>query len=434
MAAAHLLRRVGAFVGLGVVVLVVVSTVAFLLSEVVARRTALDEAAASTERLGRLTVAPLLTGALAGDTADRDILDRLVALRVQDGQLRSLVVWTADGTVLYATDPTLVGRRFPGVDEVTRAARGEVVAGLDEAPETRAPGEGGGTMVEVYAPMPVPGDDLVVEAYFSSDGVQRQTDLLRGQILLVAVGGLVVLQCVQVPIAVSMARRIHRDEQAISDLAARTLAESERERRTIAGDLHDGPVQDVAAVAYALGALRLGRTGQEDAVLDRLAGALQDALGSLRRSMVDVYPPDLSGPGLGAAVTDLARAAEQDGLTVEVSVIALPPVAPEVAAAVYRSTRELVSNARRHARAQHLWVELTTAETSSGQAAVALTVADDGIGLPEHGVDRRAEGHLGLRLVQDRVADVGGTTSLGSRDGGGTEIVVVLPVRPHRPG
>jgi len=421
-----------AFVGLGLVVLVAVAIAAALLSEVVARRDALADAAGITERFGRLTVGPLLEGALAGDPADLETLDELVAVRLRDGALTSVVVWTRQGTVLYASDPSLVGRRFPLVGGLARAAAGETVAELDEAPETRDPAEGGGALVEVYAPLPMEEEDLVLEAYFSSAGVQQQTDLLRGQILLVAIGGLVVLQLVQLPIAASMARRIRREERAAATLVSRTLLESEAERRAIAADIHDGPVQEVAGVAYALEALELGSKDPDGTHLAHLGGALQAALSSLRRVMVEVYPPDVGGPGLSTAVSELARSLEDDGLTVVVDVADVPAVTPEVAAVVYRTARELVSNVRRHSGARRAWVTLARAP-ADGATGIVLTVADDGVGLPPDAADRRGAGHLGLRLVLDRVSATGGRADLGVREGGGAEVVIVLPVRDGAP-
>ena len=47
-------------------------------------------------------------------------------------------------------------------------------------------------------------------------------------------------------------------------------------------------------------------------------------------------------------------------------------------------------------------------------------MADDGVGIREGQLDRRAEGHLGLRLLIDRVADQGGELSVTARPGGGT--------------
>ncbi|HEY1570931.1 MAG TPA: hypothetical protein VGG05_06285 [Pseudonocardiaceae bacterium] len=52
---------------------------------------------------------------------------------------------------------------------------------------------------------------------------------------------------------------------------------------------------------------------------------------------------------------------------------------------------------------------------------------DDGIGLPESGMDREAEAHLGLALLRDNVVDIGGTLLVTDRQGGGVSAAVRLP-------
>ena len=66
---------------------------------------------------------------------------------------------------------------------------------------------------------------------------------------------LLVLMLIQVPIAASLARRIRRQDADRSALLERNLSVSEKERVRVAADLHDGPIQELAGVGYALGAV-----------------------------------------------------------------------------------------------------------------------------------------------------------------------------------
>ncbi len=316
-----------------------------------------------------------------------------------------------------------MGTRPTTGEEFSRALAGETVAAVDTDPETGQGAAGGRPLVEVYTPLPVPGDDLVLEAYYSYAGVEAQTRLLREQIVLVAVGGMVLLQLVQIPIAASMARRIRRDEQDRVDLADRVLAESDRERRAIAADLHDGPVQELAAIGYTLGALRLTGGQLRPEVLDQLETSVATTVAELRRLLVEAHPPDADVDGLRQAVLGLATVPDAPGTAVRVGVGELPDLPPATAAIVLRAARELVSNALRHARAELVEVELLAVGDE-----VHLTVVDDGVGLPATGTDRRSEGHLGLRLVVERARDAGGRAVLGGRPGGGTSVLVALPV------
>ena len=284
-------------------------------------------------------------------------------------------------------------------------------------------------MVEVYTPLTVDGQALAFEAYFSYDRIEREAAHLRGQILPMAIGALVALQLVQIPIAASLARRVRRQEVERAELMERTLVDSDRERRSVAADLHDGPVQDLAGVSYALSALRTGLPAEQQPTVDRLVGAVRHAVHSLRRLMIDIYPPDLSGSGLGVALEDLAEPLRASGLTVHVDTGPLPELSPDTAAAVYRTAKEALANVAAHARADSVWIRLEQTGPP-GRPAVLVEVADDGVGFPSSGTDRRSEGHLGLRLVLDRVADLGGRVDLGRRPGGGAVVTAVLPVRP----
>ena len=423
----HPRRELAAFLAVALLALVVVSGGTVLLSERVARANALAEAEGIAGRLAELMVAPLLADALAGVPGRWEELDLVLTNRLRDGSITSVVVWTGEGEVLYASEHELRGERFTPSDDLLTALGGEVVAAVDEAPETAYEGVSSAPMVEVYTPMSVAGEPMVFEAYFSADRIERHASLLRWEIVPLAVGALVVLQLVQIPIATSLSRRLRRHQDERAEWMERSLRASDRERREVAADLHDGPVQDLAGVSYALGGLRMGVSEQQQATVDRLVTTVRHAVQSLRRVMVDIYPPDLSGPGLGAALDDLAEPLRSSGVDVQVDDGLAVPVSPEVAAVVYRTAKEVLANVGHHAGADRVWITLAETRTPCGPA-VRLDVADDGRGFPDTLPDRRGEGHLGLRLVADRVLDLGGTVDLGARPGGGAVVTAVLPL------
>ncbi|MEV5374708.1 MULTISPECIES: GAF domain-containing sensor histidine kinase [Streptomyces] len=88
--------------------------------------------------------------------------------------------------------------------------------------------------------------------------------------------------------------------------------------------------------------------------------------------------------------------------------------------------REALSNAFRHARASRMEVVVdATVTLPDGRPAVRLTVADDGVGIPEGG--RRS----GLRNLAKRAESLGGSSSYGpglGEDGGGTRVVWEAPL------
>jgi signal transduction histidine kinase len=418
-------RELAAFCATALLVLLAVSAGTIWASERIARANALAEAERAAERLGSLLVAPVLTDALAGVDGRWEELDRDVQNRMSDGSVTRMVIWRATGEILYASEPGLQGRVFEPSEELLAAVRGETVSAVDEAPETSPRGDH--AMLEVYAPLEVPGQRLAFEAYFAYEGIDRQAALLRGEIIPMAIGALVVLQVVQIPIATSLARRVRRQEAERAALMQRNVEASDRERRAIAADVHDGPVQDLAGVSYALSALRSSLPEERQPTVDRLVGAVRHAVQSLRRLMVDIYPPDLSGPGLGAAISDAAEPLRAQGVDVLMDAAPLPEMTPDAAAALYRTAKEALTNVATHAKAQHAWITLEETELRGAQA-VRLEIADDGVGFPEGGTDRRGEGHLGLSLLRDRIVDLGGTVTLADRQGGGALLIAVVPL------
>ncbi|NEK59964.1 hypothetical protein GCU56_19080 [Geodermatophilus sabuli] len=419
-------RELLAFCATALLVLLVVSAGTIWLSERIARANALAEAERAAERLATLLVAPLLPGALAGVPGQAEELDRDVQNRMSDGSVTKMVVWRETGEIVYSSDPELIGRDdIAPSAEMLAAISGDTVSNVDEAPETS--GTASGPQLEVYAPLDVAGERFAFEAYFAYEGIDRQAALLRGEIIPMAIGALVLLQVVQIPIATSLARRVSRQEAERTALMQRTMEASDRERRTIAADVHDGPVQDLAGVSYALSALRSSLPPERHATVDRLVGAVRHAVQSLRRLMVDIYPPDLSGPGLGAAIGDMAEPLRAEGVELIMDAGPLPEMTPDAAAVLYRTAKEALANVAKHAQAKHVWLTLEET-TAAGMPAVRLEVADDGVGFPATGTDRRSEGHLGMSLLRDRVVDMGGTLRLSTREGGGAVLTAVVPL------
>jgi two-component system, NarL family, sensor kinase len=413
-------------VGSALIALLVVAAGTVLISQRIARADAIEDAAAATDRLADLLIGPLLADVQAGVPGSLDELDRLVDNRLADEAITEMVVWNPDGTVEYSSDRTQIGQQFEPSEELLAAAAGEIVAEVDDEPEASYRGSTTGSIVEVYAPIADTDPPLVLEAYFSYATVQDEAARLRAEIIPMVLGALLILQLVQVPIAVSMARRLHRHDADRTALVERNLAASDRERRAIAADLHDGPVQDLAGVSYALSALRTAVPPEKQPVIERLVGSVRDAVHSLRRVMVDVYPPDLSSAGLTAAIDSLTEPLRAQDVQVTISDGPPQDLDSQATAVLYRTAKEVLANVARHAGARNVWIELT-ADALDGRSAARLEIADDGVGFPDTALDRRAEGHLGLRLIRDRIADVDGTVEFSRRAGGGAVVTAVIP-------
>jgi signal transduction histidine kinase len=335
-------------------------------------------------------------------------------------------VWQRDGTIVYADQVRVVGTRKETPGEVLAAIDLNTVSSqIQDADEAGVlPDE---RFVEVYVPLVLSdGNRYAFEAYFSSGHVDEQAAALVGTLAALAVVPLVALQLVQLPIALSLARQVRRQEDERVRLLQRALSSSDKERAKIAADLHDGVVQDLAGAGYALAALRNSVAPERRGVADTVAGAVRSAVDELRHLMVDIYPPDLSGSGLAVAVEDLVRPLRERDVDVLVDVAPLPTMDPETAASIYRVARESLMNVSKHSGASHVQVIIEVLEPE--QEAVRLRVCDNGIGVPAAQADRQHNGHFGIRMLTDRVTDLGGRFSVMPGPTGGTVAEAVIPL------
>jgi signal transduction histidine kinase len=193
------------------------------------------------------------------------------------------------------------------------------------------------------------------------------------------------------------------------------------ERRQIASDLHDGVVQDLAGVAYALSAVARQPGASERGLVEEAAGTVRDSMRALRSLIVDIYPPNLGEEGLASALTDLVTRTEARGVTGSLDVVLDQPVPDATAGLVYRAAQEALRNVVNHAGASTVHVRLATPDGSA-----ILEVTDDGRGFDDT-ADAPA-GHVGLKALAGLVADAGGSLAVRSTPGAGTSVRMELPL------
>jgi len=220
-------------------------------------------------------------------------------------------------------------------------------------------------------------------------------------------------------------------EQALRDLAeqrqallSRLVDAQDAERSQIAADVHDDPVQALAAVDLRLGLLR--RKLRESApdlldTLEPLQASVSGATDRLRALLFDLEPPDLQH-GLAAA---LGRAAEEMFEHTDthwaVEAGADPELPDATRAIAYRVGKEAMNNVRKHAHADQV-----TITVNGVRGGVELTVTDDGVGLPTDPL-QSLPGHRGILNMQDRAAVAGGSCTVVRGAHGGTEVRAWLP-------
>ncbi|MEX0992327.1 MAG: sensor histidine kinase [Actinomycetota bacterium] len=184
-------------------------------------------------------------------------------------------------------------------------------------------------------------------------------------------------------------------------------------------EIHDGLTQTVTAAILELESMR----SMVDRDPDAAAGALGDVTSEIREALSDIREVlfELTDGGEDvdlASVVDAIR--ERWGLEVDVDVTGdLRGVDPQVTQIACLVIHEALTNAAKHSAASR-------ADVRAHVAADLLTVEieDHGRGLPPAGRDPH---HFGMRMMQRRVAEIGGTLDIVSAEGAGTRIRVSLP-------
>ena len=199
-----------------------------------------------------------------------------------------------------------------------------------------------------------------------------------------------------------------------------TLIERQDEdRRRIAAELHDAFGQNLVVLRNRLLPLAEGRTPEGGwRAVDALS---REAIEQVRNLASGLHPPELQRLGLGAALDAMLERAVEGMPVVGRCACAVgdDAIGPERRIHLYRIAQEAVTNALKHGGARKIEVAL------SGGKGIELTIADDGVGLPE--VEPRLREGFGLSGMRERARLIGATFRIEPRAGGGTVVTVRLP-------
>lgn len=198
----------------------------------------------------------------------------------------------------------------------------------------------------------------------------------------------------------------------------------DQQRRDLAMKVHDDPIQQLAAAAMLVEALRRHPDHPDrSARLESIDASVHAALSSLRLLLFELSPPELVESGLASALSSAADYLFADG-TVEIAVRTDldRALAAETQVAAFRIATEALRNVHKHAGATHVAV----AGDITGDD-LHLTIADDGCGIAD-GIGPRP-GHLGLTSMYDRAEALGGHCAVRRREPSGTLVEAYLPVR-----
>ncbi|MEJ2710280.1 MAG: PAS domain S-box protein [Anaerolineales bacterium] len=217
-------------------------------------------------------------------------------------------------------------------------------------------------------------------------------------------------------------------ENEIAEVERRLLTRGEEERILLARELHDGPLQDLHAIAFQLAPIK--NSIEQPEIVTELGGiqsALSQVIQSLRATCGELRPPALAPFGLEKAIRSHANSLQErhSSLNVGLDLDSDGTSIPEwVRLALFRIYQQAVLNVVRHAQAENLLIRFKM-ETKE----MVLEIVDDGRGfeLPERAVDMLREGHFGLVGAAERANAIGGRMSVSSRPGEGTRVRITVP-------
>lgn len=213
-------------------------------------------------------------------------------------------------------------------------------------------------------------------------------------------------------------------ERANPEVRQRDAASNEALRLRLAGNLHDGPIQTIYAAGLQLGALQAETEQGRPAPAGKIAAVmamLQQASADLRNLILDLEPEELRERDLDAALRHIERHLRQFArcdFRLRIAEGALDGLTREAQTQLYFICRELTSNAIRHAR--------------PATATLAFNIVggflrgewtNDGVAR----TDRTPGPGNGLRNIERRILDLGGTVRFGPHRGDGWRVIFEIP-------
>jgi signal transduction histidine kinase len=222
-----------------------------------------------------------------------------------------------------------------------------------------------------------------------------------------------------------LSERVRKQQEALLEATERVFQEREDERHRIAEEIHDGSLQLLAAASYGYGnANEFLKAGRPDKAQDAMVGAreaVDAAIKALRDSLVDLRRSSVEQGGLMETVqrfADQASVLWGTEVAIEGRIKNEPPI--PVALAAFQILQEGLTNAMKHARGGSVTVRI-----GDSDGMVHIVVEDKGPGFdPEIEVGSE---HVGMRLMRERAARVGGRIELDTSPSTGTRLEAILP-------
>lgn len=217
-------------------------------------------------------------------------------------------------------------------------------------------------------------------------------------------------------------------EEKLRALTANLSAAEDRERKRIAEDLHDRIGEILIVSNRKIADLKAKLASPEsNSALDDLSQTIQAFLKATRSLIFELIPPVLYDIGLEAAIESLAshfKKQHKIAVTVE-NDHEEKPVTQDVAMFLYKTVRELLLNAVRHAGATSVRIDLRRVD-----GRYRIVVADDGAGFKakKPAVNEKNGGGFGLFNIKNQAEYYKGGLEIDAAPGKGSRLTIWIPL------
>lgn len=209
---------------------------------------------------------------------------------------------------------------------------------------------------------------------------------------------------------------IRRLQEKVEELHSELLAFQEKERQSLARELHDGVGQTI--LAAKLNFISYKKRKQESLYQEGIS-LIDQASQELREIYTGLYPSALKEIGLEAATKDLCRKVLQpNSIESEINFQVKGKLPEFVETNIYRIIQEAITNVAKHSGATKMKI-LTVANPDSLQ----VIISDNGHGFEENGKDG-----FGLQNIEHRIRDLRGQIQFNSSPNQGTELMIEIPL------
>lgn len=371
-------------------------------------------------------------------------LGSLVAFPGKGFGLMSLSVWTADGHLVFSSDPAEGSGADPDRPGFAEARGGALDAGALVSHAL-------GSRLRMTAPVHETATGRTI-AYVA---IEEDGSALAGSLSGIRWQTLGVVGLVSLVMLAALFRTVKQGSRTIADqrrdLAGRVATLSgllqqntelqarlqdvnrrstdtnDRALRRIGAELHDGPVQLIALALLRLETLRQpvegSRTAAEFEEFDAVETALRDALKEIRGLSAGLALPDLQGLPVAKAIEYAVLNHERRSRTrVKLDLAPNLPAAADlpILTCAYRLTQESLNNAVRHAGGKEQMVK-----GRFENDVLTIEVSDKGPGL-KPGYRGESDQGLGLIGLRDRLHSLGGTLDIRSGGDCGTNVLASI--------